>query len=329
MIFKSQKWIIATAAVVFSLVSASALAVDIDNGFTTSQQGYWRVDVTDGGESRDASITGTGTPSGTIHENIEIVYDYFSYIDTGSGGFQLSATTVTSTAAISNPGEVSSAGNFMGAAGNVIDWVMVSSIEPGGLIMENELTLTARTGTLGVLDFYQYLDEDVLSPGDDVFFTLGNSGSDLELFTIDNTEALGVSHTGAQSGAQGLLDATFSGWAACEFDQMRPSISAGTQSVSAGGVMCADLAAVAINHPVVGASFGPIDVVSVVAWGVDPNATSSTIITTLGGVPDITGVIPGISSIPVPVLNRWTLALLTLLLGSVAMWVLYRRRQIV
>ncbi len=93
--------------------------------------------------------------------------------------------------------------------------------------------------------------------------------------------------------------------------------------------MCATLANAAIVHPVVGASFGPVDVVSVVAWGVDPDATSATIITTLGGVPDITEVVPETSSIPVPVLNRWTLALLTLLLGSIAMWVLYRRRLFV
>jgi len=90
-------------------------------------------------------------------------------------------------------------------------------------------------------------------------------------------------------------------------------ISAGTQAVTPGGVIGASLAAAASNHPVVGAGNGPVDVVSVVAWDVIPAATSATILTTLGGVPNIN--IIGGASIPVPALDIRMLALLTLLLG--------------
>lgn len=303
----------AVAAIALSLVSFSAGAVVITNGFPTSQQGYWSVDVLDGGETRTANLTGTGTPSGTVFQDEEIIFDYYSYIDAGSGGVRLSATTIVSAASVTNPGEVTSAGNFLGSAGNIIDWVMVSTILAGSSIVTNELTLTARTGTLGTLDFYQYLDEDVLGPSDDFFFTRGSTGSNLELFTIDNAEAIGVSHSGAQSGGQGLVNSNFTGWAADVFNNIKPMIAAGTQAVSPGGIIGASLAAAASNHPVVGAGNGPIDVVSVVAWDMVPAATSATVLTTLGGVTNIN--IIGGASIPVPALDIRMLALLTLLLG--------------
>lgn len=322
MMFESQKWVFFSVAVVLSLLSSSVIAVDIDNGFTTSQQGYWRVTVTDGGESISVHMTGTGTPSNTVHEDIGIVFNYYSYVDTGSGGVRLSDTTVTTPTAISGPGEITSAGTFTGSNGNTIEWTMVSSIEPGSSVMVNELELVSLDADFGTLDFYQYLDEDVLGFSDDVFFTKGTSGTDLELFTVDNAEAIGVSHSGAQFD---LNSATFSGWAACRFDQMKPLITTGTQSVSGGGVICNDLAAAAMSHPVVGPSFGPIDVVSVLAWNINSDDRRAVIITTIGGVPDISAVIP-LSSVPVPALNRWMLALLTLLLGGVALWTLQRRR---
>ena len=329
MIIKGQKWVITAAVAIFSLASFSAAAVEIDNGFTTNQQGYWRVDVTDGGESRSVWMTGVGTPSGTIYEDEEIVFDYFSYVDTGSGGIRLSSTNILVSTIVTFGNEVSSTGSFTGSGGNTIDWVMLSSIEPGSSVMVNTLSFAAQTGTLGVLDFYQYLDEDVLGSGDDVFFARGTSGTDLELFTIDNTEAMGVSHSGAQSGGQGLIDAVFSGWAACEYNDMKPAISSGTQAVAMGGDICAALASAQINHAIVGSGYGPIDVVSVMAWGIDPDATAASVITTLGGVPDITVVVDPPTTpaeyTPVPTLNHWMLALLTLLLGAVAMRTIQRR----
>ena len=309
----NQFLVTAVVTITLSLVSFSAGAVVINNGFATSQQGYWSVDVLDGGETRTASLTGTGTPSGTVFQDEEIIFDYFSCVDAGSGGVRLSATTIVSAASVTNPGEVTSSGNFLGSAGNIIDWVMVSTIIAGSSILTNELTLTARTGTLGVLDFYQYLDEDVIGASSDFFFTRGSVGSDLELFTIDNAEAIGVSHSGAQSGGQGLVNSNFSGWAADTYDGIRPQIIAGTQAVSPAGIISGSLAAVAANHPVVGAGNGPADIVSVVAWDMLPAATSASVLTTLGGVPNIN--IIGGASIPVPALDIRMLALLTLLLG--------------
>lgn len=309
-----------------ALFSLNALAITIDNGLATNAQGYWSVDVTDGGESREAYLTATGTPSGTIFENEEIVYDYFSYIDAGAGGVRLSATAVTTPAYISGPGEVTSAGEFLDPAGALIYWLMVSTIEPGSSVMVNELTLTASVGTLGQMLFFQYLDEDVLGSGDDFFFTRGTLGTDLELFTIDDAEAIGVSHSGAQSGAQGLANAVNAGWAMCDYNSMKSEIEGGTQSVTPDGVVCPDVLASASSHPIAGQGYGPFDIVSSMAWSVDPTESTATIVTTLGGVPDIR-VVTG-ENVAVPTLDAGTMVLLVLLLGGVGILVMRRQGHV-
>ena len=68
---------------------------------------------------------------------------------------------------------------------------------------------------------------------------------------------------------------------------MRPAIEDGTKSVSPSGVKNNLLP---YGHPDVGASFGPADIVSVLAWDVLGEATSATIVTTLGGVPDVSDI---------------------------------------
>jgi hypothetical protein len=327
MSIKDKVLICVTMGAIFA-VSGAAAAVTLDNGFATTTQGYWSVVVNDGGESRTAYLTATGQPSGTVFEAEEIVYDYFSYVDTGSGGVQLSATNVTTPVSQGGAGTATSAGTFQGAAGNTIMWSMTSTIEPGSSVMTNVLTLTAETGTLGLIDFYQYLDEDVLGSGDDFFFKRGSFGSDLELFTIDYDEAIGVSHSGAQGAAQGLVNAVNLGWAMCDYNSMKPNIAAGTQTVSPSGEICGYMQGLAANHPIAGPGNGPEDIVSAMAWSVDPQAATATIVTTIGGVPDIRQVDGnnGGPYVPVPLLDARMLALLVLLLGGAGAWFMQRRR---
>jgi len=65
------------------------------------------------------------------------------------------------------------------------------------------------------------------------------------------------------------------------FNQIVPRITGDGQPVAPQGVIT-NLPS--FQHPVVGPAYGPADIVSVLAWDVDPNATSATIVTTLGGV---------------------------------------------
>ena len=275
-------------------MSTSLKAINISNDLDVNETGYWEVDVLAGGESRTAYITGVGIPSGIPHVQTEIVYDYFSYVDVGELGDakRLSNTTLISGPTLVSSGsglldEVESSGSFIGENG-IVNWSVFSDIPDGGKTMVNTFQFNAQPGeTLGQIRFYQYLDEDVLSASNDVFFTKGSIfANNLELFTLDNIEALGISHSGALSTNQGLVNSHVVGYAACKYNQIKPAIENGILVVSSVGELCSDLASNSFVHPVVDLVYGPLDIVSVVAWDVNPNASSATIITTLGGVPE-------------------------------------------
>ena len=269
------------------LLYGSASARVIDNDIPVGTIGHFSVDVRGGGQSGfsnsfDAEITADGQETSPITD-LDLISDYFSYVDVGSGGFLISSSR---DAASAGPDATTSSGSFTGSNGNIIDWTVTSSIPDLGLLMTSTFIFTARTDVLGNIRFYQYLDEDVIGLTNDIFFTLGTAASlDLQLFTVDNIEVFGVSHGGAYSKDQGLINAIFAGWAADKYRGiafgMKPDIVAGTQSVSLTGVIN-NLPG--FTHPIVGSAFGPADIVSVLAWDVDPNATTATIITTLGGV---------------------------------------------
>jgi hypothetical protein len=212
---------------------------------------------------------------------------YFSYVDVGAGGFRLNTGIP-----VLDGNNVVSNGSFIGANGNTINWNVVSSIEPNSTIYRNKLTFTASTGNLGNLTFYQYLDEDLQSVSDDIFLSRGSAAAGtLELFTIDGPEIYGVSHGGAYNTSQGLVNASFTGWAADRYNNMKPRIANGTQDVAMNGVI-QNLPQG--SDPTLGTFSGPADIVSVLAWDVNPNASRAEIITTLGGIPDISD-IPGTS----------------------------------
>lgn len=263
----------------------SANTIRIDNDVPLGTAGHWDVDVESGGESRDAQLTAMRFASGdVVTENV--LFDYFSYVDVGNNGsgFQLGGSDPVNVDG--DPDKVNSTGSFTGSGGNTINWSVDSFIEDGGSVMFNVFTFTAQSGTLGTMRFLQYLDEDIEGVSDDVLITRGTvADGTLELFTIDNDEVYGVSHGGSLNTAQGLVNATFAGWAADEYNDMKPRITGSGQPVSPDGVI--DFSSLPqFEHPQLGTAFGPADIVSVMAWDVDPNETSATIITTLGGVPD-------------------------------------------
>lgn len=291
----SSKLALAFIAPLYAFSAVPANALVIDNDIAAGTLGEFSVNLTTGGESREAYISANRLASGDVFRE-DLLFDYYSYVDVGNGGIRLSGTAPVS----GGDDTATSGGTFLGAGGNTIGWSVTSAIADGDNTMTSVFNFTAEQGSLGDIRFFQYLDEDIQSVSDDVFFTRGSAATlDLELYTVDNTEVYGVSHSGALDGSQGLVDSTFAGWSACTYNTMKPAIGNGTQTVSTLGDVCGSLAGTAFNHAELGSVYGPRDIVSVLAWDVLSNATSATIITTLGGVPDVRD-IPTETTVPEP-----------------------------
>jgi len=272
--------------------ASAAHAVIIDNDLSPGTPGFWEVDVLSGGQSRTGVLTATPQGGGTLTS--EVIFDYFTYINTGNRSFQLPLNGVVTQ--VGND-TVSSSGTFTGSNGNLISWTVESSIADGSSVLTNRFNFSAEEGELGTIRLFQYLDEDVVGPGDDVFFTRGSLATlDLELFTVDVNGLFGVSHGGAYSNSGGLVNANFAGWAACVYNSQKPDLANGTQVVSLGGDLCDGLGTTTV--PGIGTVFGPTDIVSVLAWDASSSASTATIITTIGGLPDISQLPPGQVSEP-------------------------------
>lgn len=271
----------------------TASATFIDNDLADGTLGAFRVDALSGGESRAAYLTANRQASGDVYVE-DLLYDYFSYVDVGNGGFRLNNGTVDTSQAANDM--IRSTGSFTGSGGNTINWTCTSAMV--GDIYRNTFEFQAQTGELGDISLYQYMDEDVESVSDDVFFTRGSvATNDLELFTVDNTEVYGVSHGGSLTAEQGLLNANFAGWAVDDYNRIKPRITAGTQAVSQSGVNPLG----EFTHADVGTAYGlNDDIVSVLAWDVIGNQSYARIVTTLGGVPDIMDIPPVNPVIPEP-----------------------------
>ena len=254
-------------------------AVEISNGIPAGTVGHFLVNVDDAGTTRRVIVSAARFGSDAI-DTRSVVRNYYSFIDRGSIGVgeRLRGPLPVSVDPI-NPNSVTNNSFFRGVNGNSILWTTVSSIAPGAQVMTTTYTFIAENGSLGPLRLLLHLDGVVLEGSDDVFFHKGSAvGGDLKLFTFDNTDAYGISHSGAV-----LQNASFAGWAADHFDNIILSIeSTAGQPVSPDGII-ANLPS--FQHPQLGPVFGPADNVSVLAWDVAPDATSAVITTSLGAVP--------------------------------------------
>jgi hypothetical protein len=279
--FRSAFW--RSIGVLLLGVPLGTNAVEISNGIPAGTVGHFRVNVDDAGTTRSVIVTAARFPSGGIVTR-SVVRNYYGFVDPGNNGLgsRFRGPPPVSVDPI-NPNRVTNNGLFIGANQNRILWTTVSSIAPGAQVMTTTYTFTAETGVLGPLRFLQHLDGVVLEGSDDVFFHRGSAvGGDLRLFTFDNADVYGISHSGALLPGNDLQNASFAGWAADHFDNIISSISTAGQPVSPDGII-ANLSS--FQHPQLGPVFGPADNVSVLAWDVTPNATSAVITTSLGAVP--------------------------------------------
>lgn len=280
------------ALVMVASLASVAHAVLINNG--VAGDGRWEVDVLAGGESRTGNLDPTGSPSG-VTGTTDIIFDYFHYVDVGAngGGVQLGNTTIATGPTVTGPNQVTSTGSFAGANG-LINWTAVSSIAPGSTLYLTGLSF-ASSMPLGTLRIIQYLDEDVLSNGDDHLIVVGTPGAaDFQLLTIDDNFSVGVSH------AAGYLTATnmtYTGWAADDFAELRTAITGPGASYSIPGVVdTVDLPPIADPRFPGQPAFGPEDITSAIVFDVNPNAMSASVLLSLGGSP--AGIIPDLPPAP-------------------------------
>jgi hypothetical protein len=267
----------------------------IDNDVPVATVGHFEIQMLDGGESREGGFTAQGRT--LLFANEDFIFDYFSFVDVGSdgGAERLGETTITQAATLISEDVVESRGFFLGESEQQINWIATTSIADGDTRIQNTITFTTESPNgeeennieqialpLGDLRFISYLDEDVSGSSNDILFTSGTPGSaDFKVFTVDGPERVGFAQSGVYTATASLLEnATWDGWAADEFSDLRSAITgAGTTYSVAGNVDTTDLPPSA--DPEQGTIFGPADVTTAFAWTVNPEATTATITTFL------------------------------------------------
>ena len=281
--------IAALAAAVASVGLTAGVAsaqVTIDNDIASGTFGSVSAEIGRGGSADRLDITARRDSNGQLVDT-QLLFDYISYVDVGPRGGGISLASSAGVVTSAGDDAAQSSGTFTGSLGNTIAFSVVSSIANRSDTLVNTYTFTAQGGGgLGALSLIPYVDQDVLGLGDDILFTRGSAAdANLQVFTVDNAELIGTSQSGAFTTEQGLVNATFDGFAADEFADLRTAITAGGTTFSpTGNIDTTDLPS--ITRTGLGQVFGEADVTTALSWTVDPNATTATIIATLGGVPD-------------------------------------------
>lgn len=258
----------------------------IDNDVAAGIPGQFAFQVDVGGASGFAVNNGTGggiTAQGRnqLFVNEDVIFDFLNYIDTGANGsaFELRGTTITQAPTLVSPDHVVSRGTFTGENG-LVRWQVDSYLRNGESRVYNELTLESDAD-LGALSFINYLDEDVLGVSDDILYTTGTPGNDdFRAYTLDNAERIGFSQGGVFNAGTGLINATYEGWTADSFSNLKLAIPGpGTTYSIAGNINTTNLPA--FNDPELGTVNGPADVTTAFKWTVNPTSRNAKITTFL------------------------------------------------
>jgi len=253
----------------------------IDNDVAATIPGHFESTPQAGGEISffTSGVTAQGLTQLFVNQNF--IFDFLNFVDVGSDGnaVSLSSTTITSPPTLISDDLVRSTGTFTGANGTV-NWTAETRFDDGVATMFNTITFSSAN-PLGNLRFINYLDEDVLGVSDDVLQLQGTPGqANFRAFTLDQAEGIGFAQGGIYTAGPDLVNATYDGWAADQFPQLRSAITgAGTTYTVPGNIDLTDLPA--IVDPFLGPVFGPNDVTTAFAWTVNPNLNTATITTFL------------------------------------------------
>ena len=253
----------------------------IDNDVAQAVVGHFEADPQAGGEigfglaGGGSGVTAQGLTQ--LFTNFDFIFDFLNYVDVGSdgGAINLGGTTITQVPTLVSDDVVESTGTFVGQNG-AINWTAQTRFEDGESRMINTITFDS-VEPLGDLQFINYLDEDVLGVSDDILVLQGTPGqADFLAFTLDQAQQIGFAQGGIYQPGDGLQNATYDGFAADQFSELRDIIvGAGTTYSVPGNIDLTDLPQIGPN------SFGPNDVTTAFSWTVDPSATTATVTTFL------------------------------------------------
>lgn len=254
----------------------------IDNDVSPTIPGQFSFKVDAGGSSGFAVAPGAGggvTAQGKtqLFVNTDMISDFLNYIDTGANGgaFELRGTTITQVPTLVSPDHVVSKGTFQGENG-LVRWQVDSYLNNGEARVYNELTLDSDSN-LGALSFINYLDHDSGTENNDLVYQTGTPGEDgFRAVTLDDAERIGFAQGGIFKPSAGLVNATYAGWAADSFSNLRQSISGpGTTYTIAGNINTTNLPA--LTDPVLGPVNGLGDVTTAFKWTVNPTSKNAKI----------------------------------------------------
>ncbi|MDX1948229.1 MAG: DVUA0089 family protein [Pirellulaceae bacterium] len=251
----------------------------IDNDTTTNTVGHFEFRVGPGGIALTSGVTAQGQSQ--LFINQDFIFDFLNYVDAGPNGLAipLNATTITTPPTLISPDLVVSEGTFPGANG-IVNWRVETTLNNGQPTVFNTLILNS-TQPFGALRFINYLDEDVLGVSDDLLYQVGSPGqANFRLFTLDNAQRVGFSQGGTYTAGPGLVNATYDGFAADRFADLRTAIQGpGTTYSPTGNIDTVDLPA--FTDPALGVVNGLADITTAMAWTINPTATTATITTFL------------------------------------------------
>nr|WP_143547790.1 GEVED domain-containing protein [Rhodopirellula sp. SM50] len=249
------------------------LGTTIDNDVAATITGSFTATIGDANEVLTSATT-VETPTGQQLLNQDFVFQYSTYLTSGGNTTALAATTITQPATLIANDRVESRGTYTGPNGDV-NWVATSFFINGLPTLFSTLDLQSGS-PLGDIRVVSYLDEDVQGISDDVLYTVGTPGqADFRAYTVDGPLRIGFSHGGFYTNdGVNQLGATYEGWAADRFADLRTQITAGTQTYSIPGVI--DLNDLPQgNDPIFGTTFGPGDITTAHSWVLDSNASSA------------------------------------------------------
>jgi hypothetical protein len=274
-----------------ALEERSLLAVDINNGIPIGAIGQFGVSVNDAGSLGvfDTRVTAAGNTR-FYEDDITAIFEFANLVDVGSDGAGerlgdsfFDDTNVVTQPAIPVNGGVLSSGSLQGLNGR-INWSVFTVFEPGTTRLSQAVTFSSDA-PLGTLRYYNYLDQSLGFSGlQDILAQIGTPGQPgFELATVDTEDRVGFAQGGVYVPGPGLANAAFEGFLANEFIELRPALinPFTPPPFSLTGVLTGSPPLPSFVDPVLGPVLGPENIVTALAWQVDPNATTAVITTTL------------------------------------------------